>query len=50
MQPKKLIYLIGLKGPSLMLKKVKVGDNGDTDLAPGSLVDMYDFEEENQKW
>ncbi|MBR3002818.1 MAG: DNA-directed RNA polymerase subunit beta' [Clostridia bacterium] len=32
-----------------MLKKVKVGDNGDTDLAPGSLVDMYDFEEANKK-
>ncbi len=32
-----------------MLKKVKVGDNGDTDLAPGSLVDMYDFEAANKK-
>ena len=32
-----------------MLKKVKVGDNGDTDLAPGSLVDMYDFEAANRK-
>ena len=32
-----------------MLKKVKVGDNGETDLAPGSLVDIYDFEEANKK-
>jgi DNA-directed RNA polymerase subunit beta' len=32
-----------------MLKKVKVGDNGDTTLPAGSLVDMYDFEEANQK-
>ena len=32
-----------------MLKKVKVGDNGDTDLAAGSLVDMYDFEAANKK-
>ena len=32
-----------------MLKKVKVGDNGDTSLAAGSLVDMYDFEAENKK-
>ena len=32
-----------------MLKKVKVEDNGDTALAPGSLVDMYDFESENKK-
>ena len=32
-----------------MLKKVKVADNGDTELAPGSLVDMYDFEAANKK-
>ena len=32
-----------------MLKKVKVADNGDTKLAPGSLVDMYDFEEANEE-
>ena len=32
-----------------MLKKVKVADNGETTLAPGSLVDMYDFEEANKK-
>ena len=32
-----------------MLKKVRVEDNGDTPLFSGSLVDMYDFEEENNK-
>ena len=32
-----------------MLKKVKVEDNGDTDMFPGSLVDMYDFEDNNTK-
>ena len=32
-----------------MLKKIKVGDNGDTELAPGSMVDMYDFEAANKK-
>ena len=32
-----------------MLKKVKVADNGDTKLAPGSLVDMYDFEKANEE-
>ncbi len=32
-----------------MLKKVKVEDNGDTSLFAGSLVDIYDFEEENEK-
>ena len=30
-----------------MLKKVRVEDNGDTDMLPGSLVDMYDFEDKN---
>ena len=30
-----------------MLKKVRVDDNGDTAMFPGSLVDMYDFEEAN---
>ena len=30
-----------------MLKKVRVDDNGDTDLFTGSLVDMYEFEEKN---
>ena len=32
-----------------MLKKVRVDDNGDTNLFPGSLINMYDFEEENRK-
>ena len=32
-----------------MLKKVRVEDNGDTELYSGSLVDMYDFEDENNK-
>ena len=32
-----------------MLKKIKVEDNGDTDLFPGSLVNMYEFEEINEK-
>jgi len=32
-----------------MLKKVRVEDNRDTDMFPGALVDMYDFEEKNNK-
>ena len=32
-----------------MLRKIKVEDGGDTDMFPGSLVDMYDFEERNNK-
>ena len=32
-----------------MLKKVRVEDNGDTSMFAGSLVDMYEFEEENNK-
>ncbi len=32
-----------------MLKKVRVEDNGDTGMFAGSLVDMYEFEEKNQK-
>ena len=31
-----------------MLKKVRVEDNGETNLFAGSLVDMYEFEEENK--
>ena len=31
-----------------MLKKVRVEDNGDTDMFPGSLVDMYEFEDKNK--
>ncbi|MDQ2086686.1 DNA-directed RNA polymerase subunit beta' [Herbivorax sp. ANBcel31] len=32
-----------------MLRKIKVDDAGDTSLLPGSLVDVFDFEEENAK-
>ena len=32
-----------------MMKKVKVEDNGDTDLLLGSLVDISDFETANEK-
>lgn len=32
-----------------MLKKIRVEDNGDTGLFAGSLVDMYEFEDENNK-
>jgi DNA-directed RNA polymerase subunit beta' len=32
-----------------MLRKVKVDDAGDTNMLPGGLVDMFDFEEENAK-
>lgn len=30
-----------------MMRKVKIDDAGDTNLLPGGLVDMFDFEEEN---
>ena len=30
-----------------MLKKVRIDDNGDTDMFPGSLIDMYEFEDKN---
>jgi DNA-directed RNA polymerase subunit beta' len=32
-----------------MMRKVKVEDPGDTSLLPGGLVDIFDFEEENNK-
>ena len=32
-----------------MLKKVRVEDSGDTDMFAGSLIDMYEFEEKNNK-
>jgi len=32
-----------------MLRKVKVEDAGDTDLLPGGLVDVFEFEEANEK-
>ena len=31
-----------------MLRKMRVEDSGDTDMFPGSLVDMYEFEEKNK--
>ena len=32
-----------------MLRKVKIDDSGDTDLLPGGLVDMFDFDKANDK-
>ncbi|HCC33774.1 MAG TPA: DNA-directed RNA polymerase subunit beta', partial [Clostridiales bacterium] len=32
-----------------MLRKVKVDDPGDADLLPGSLIDLFDFENENER-
>ncbi len=32
-----------------MLRKMKVDEAGDTNLLPGSLVDMFEFEDENKK-
>ena len=32
-----------------MTRKVKVSDSGDTDLLPGTMIDMFDFEEENAR-
>ncbi len=32
-----------------MLRKIKVEDPGETNLLPGALVDMYEFEKENKK-
>lgn len=32
-----------------MLRKVKVEDSGDTNLLPGGLIDVFDFEEENAR-
>ena len=31
-----------------MLKKVRVDDNGDTDMFPGALIDMYEFADKNK--
>ena len=30
-----------------MLKKVRVEDNADTDMFPGTLIDMYEFADKN---
>ena len=32
-----------------MLKKVRIEDSGDTKMFPGALVDMYEFEDENNR-
>ncbi|MCM0646791.1 DNA-directed RNA polymerase subunit beta' [Clostridium swellfunianum] len=32
-----------------MTRKIKVEDSGDTDLLPGTLIDMFDYEEENTR-
>ncbi|MDD4169153.1 MAG: DNA-directed RNA polymerase subunit beta', partial [Desulfotomaculaceae bacterium] len=32
-----------------MLRKVKVDDSGDTELLPGGLIDVFDFEDENKR-
>ena len=32
-----------------MLKKVKITDSGETDMFPGSLVDIYEFEAKNKQ-
>ena len=32
-----------------MLKKIRIEDNGDTELLPGTLVDILDFEDINEK-
>ncbi|HEY8346876.1 MAG TPA: DNA-directed RNA polymerase subunit beta' [Symbiobacteriaceae bacterium] len=32
-----------------MLRKVKVEDPGDTELLPGGIVDLFDFEDENER-
>ena len=32
-----------------MLKKVRIDDNGDTDMFPGALIDMYEFEDKNNE-
>ncbi len=32
-----------------MMRKIRVDDNGDTNLFPGSLVDMVEFNEQNEK-
>ncbi|MFQ9889392.1 MAG: hypothetical protein ACLRWM_02310 [Streptococcus sp.] len=32
-----------------MTRKIKVTDSGDTDLLPGTMIDMFDFREENAR-
>jgi DNA-directed RNA polymerase subunit beta' len=32
-----------------MTRKIKIEDSGDTDLLPGTMIDMFDYEEENAR-
>ena len=32
-----------------MTRKVKIEESGDTDLLPGTMIDIFDFEEENER-
>ncbi|NMM63493.1 DNA-directed RNA polymerase subunit beta' [Clostridium sp. P21] len=32
-----------------MTRKIKIEDSGDTELLPGTMIDMFDFDEENEK-
>ena len=32
-----------------MTRKVKIDESGDTELLPGTMIDMFDFDEENEK-
>jgi DNA-directed RNA polymerase subunit beta' len=32
-----------------MTRKIKIEDSGDTDLLPGTMIDMFDFQEENDR-
>ncbi|SHK81414.1 DNA-directed RNA polymerase subunit beta' [Clostridium cavendishii DSM 21758] len=32
-----------------MTRKIKISDSGDTELLPGTMIDMFDFEEANKK-
>lgn len=32
-----------------MTRKIKIEDSGDTELLPGTMIDMFDFDEENSK-
>ena len=32
-----------------MTRKVKVDESGDTELLPGTMIDMFDFDEENAR-
>jgi DNA-directed RNA polymerase subunit beta' len=32
-----------------MTRKVKVTESGDTELLPGTMIDMFDFDEENER-